>query len=760
MFFLKIVRTNRKFALIGKELGQYLILEALGEGGMASVYKGYDRRLDRDVAIKVILPGFSHSDTFIKRFEREARSIAKLTHTNIVGVIHYGTDEGIPYLVMEYVPGGSLKDLMGKPIPWHQAAQMLASVARALEYAHEKNIIHRDIKPSNLLVTHSKDLMISDFGIAKTIGEDLTKLTATGVGIGTPAYMAPEQGMGKETDHRADIYSLGIVFYEMITGRTPYEADTPFAVIMKHINDPLPRPKEFIPDIPETVERILFKALAKDPEHRYQEMGEFAQALEDMARQKVEQVPYIASDETLLAISEQKEKEASKQFDKISDLMSEAEEALLQKNWEKALRKYREVLKLQPDYVEAQIGFRLVLEEQELSRLYGQALLHQEAGRQEQALRSLQQIQNKNSSYQDVPERIQTIEDIIARQKGKPPVDANSIKASGKREIKLPKSLLRLPKKVLFSVSLGVLAILFILIGWAINSLGMFVVDSPIPTLTPTEPGSKVEVQTYIPPLIVDEYGVSMVLIPAGPFKMGSDSETAFQECQKTREDCERIWFPDEEPINLVILDNYYIDQFEVTNARYAECVNAGYCNMPSSSSSYSREKYFRNNEYDDYPVVNVSWFDAQDYCEWRGGYLPSEAKWEKAARGGLEGKLYPWGDEPPTCKIGSSNGAKFNDDADCHYTDTERVGLYGANEYGLYDVAGNVWEWVDEWYDVYPGGDPTFSDSFGEEARVLRGGSWENDEDFLRVANRHYQNPESTYPHLGFRCARSVASP
>jgi len=276
-----IIRRVRGNYMIGKELGRYLITEAMGEGGMATVYKAYDKRLDREVAIKVILPGFSHSDEFLTRFEREAKVVAQLTHPNIVGVIDYGTEKDTPYIVMEYVSGGNLKDLLGKAIPWQDAAKKLAPVARALEYAHNEDIIHRDIKPANILVTKSGDFMLSDFGIAKTLSADeLTRLTKTGVGIGTPAYMAPEQGMGKEISNRVDIYSLGIVFYEMVTGRTPYQADTPIAVMMKHINEPLPRPREFTENLPDNIERILFKALSKDPKTRYQSMGEFADALE------------------------------------------------------------------------------------------------------------------------------------------------------------------------------------------------------------------------------------------------------------------------------------------------------------------------------------------------------------------------------------------------------------------------------------------------------------------------------------------------
>jgi serine/threonine protein kinase len=292
--------------MIGKELGRYLIVESLGEGGMAAVYKGYDRRLDRDVAIKVILPGHVHDEMFTKRFEREARAVAQLTHTHIVGVHDYGTDQGISYLVMAYIPGGTMKDLLGKPIPWQKAARKLAPIARALEYAHQKGIIHRDIKPANILVTQSGDLMLTDFGIAKAVdSEEMTKLTKTGTGIGTPAYMAPEQGMGDEIDHRADIYSLGIVFYEMITGRPPFRADTPIAVMMKHVNFPLPRPTEFVPDIPDKVEKVLYNALAKNPELRFKDMGEFAQALEDLTLEPQKKTPIIQlADETVTADSQ------------------------------------------------------------------------------------------------------------------------------------------------------------------------------------------------------------------------------------------------------------------------------------------------------------------------------------------------------------------------------------------------------------------------------------------------------------------------
>ena len=268
--------------LTGQSLGRYQILEQLGKGGMATVYKAYDTRLERDVAVKII-----RRETFpeeqleriLKRFEREAKALARLTHPNIVPVIDYGEYEGAPYLVMPYLPGGTLKQLLGTPMPWQEAVRILLPIAQALEYAHEHNIIHRDIKPSNILLTEKGQPMLSDFGIAKILESgDTATLTGAGVGVGTPEYMAPEQWTGG-AGPQADLYSLGVVFYELVTGRKPYTADTPAAILLKQATEPLPRPTQFVRDLPEAVEKLLLKALAKKPEDRYENMAAFAAAM-------------------------------------------------------------------------------------------------------------------------------------------------------------------------------------------------------------------------------------------------------------------------------------------------------------------------------------------------------------------------------------------------------------------------------------------------------------------------------------------------
>lgn len=269
--------------LSGQYLGRYYLLERLGEGGMAVVYKAYDTRLERDVAVKIIRSGAFPAealDEVSKRFEREAKSLAKLSHPNIVKVHDYGEHEGAPYLVMEYLPGGTLKKILGKPVPWQVALRLLLPVARGVAYAHQRGILHRDIKPANILITEHGDPMLSDFGIAKLFEADqTTNLTGTGMVIGTPEYMAPEQWTGQPTP-QSDLYSLGIVLYEMVAGRKPYMADTPASILLKQATETLPPPRKFVSGLPEAMEFLLIKALAREPRDRFADVNALIQAME------------------------------------------------------------------------------------------------------------------------------------------------------------------------------------------------------------------------------------------------------------------------------------------------------------------------------------------------------------------------------------------------------------------------------------------------------------------------------------------------
>ena len=266
--------------LVGQTLGSYRVIEQIGIGGMATVYKAYQPSMDRYVAIKVLPAVLSRDAAFLKRFQREAKVVARLEHKHILPIYDYGEQEGLTYLVMRYVEAGTLKDrLAAGRLDLTETSRIIAQVGAALDYAHRLGVIHRDVKPSNVLIDSQGDAYLTDFGLARMV-ESSDQLTATGVGVGTPAYMSPEQGQGLKIDHRSDIYSLGVMLYEMVTGQVPYQAETPMAVVLKHITEPLPLPRQFVPDLPEEVERVILKALAKKTEDRFQMVREMVEALD------------------------------------------------------------------------------------------------------------------------------------------------------------------------------------------------------------------------------------------------------------------------------------------------------------------------------------------------------------------------------------------------------------------------------------------------------------------------------------------------
>ncbi len=273
--------------LEGQTLGKYRIIEPLGQGGMAQVYRAYHPTLDRYVAIKVLRSDLIDDQEFLARFSREARSVAALRHPNIVQVFDFDVQDDHYFMVMELLEGNTLKAYLnnyrskGKTVPPNEIARILSDVLKGLAYAHANGIIHRDIKPANLLLTRRGEAVVTDFGIAQIVGS--TQYTVSGALMGTLHYMAPEQGMGTNVDQRSDLYSLGVVLYEMLTGHPPFDADTPLAILMKHLNDPLPLPAAPNPTIARPFERVLLKALAKQPQERYQNAEEMMRAVQEAA---------------------------------------------------------------------------------------------------------------------------------------------------------------------------------------------------------------------------------------------------------------------------------------------------------------------------------------------------------------------------------------------------------------------------------------------------------------------------------------------
>jgi TonB family protein len=263
----------------GSTLGPFRVVGLLGRGGMASVYEAHEPRLHRAVALKVLPPEFLHDETFALRFEQEARVVARLEHPNIVPIYASGIDDGMPWVSMRLLSGGTLSELLSlrRPLPPDRVVHILTGIAKAIDYAHTRGVIHRDIKPSNILLDDAGHICVTDFGVARLMERGGGITTATGTVVGTPQYMAPEQALGLEVDRPCDLYSLGVVAYEMLTGAPPFAASSPVACLMKHVNDPFPVPDREV--VSTALAKVLEKAMAKDPNDRWPTATAFVDAL-------------------------------------------------------------------------------------------------------------------------------------------------------------------------------------------------------------------------------------------------------------------------------------------------------------------------------------------------------------------------------------------------------------------------------------------------------------------------------------------------
>jgi hypothetical protein len=314
-----------------ERIGRYEIERELGRGGMAVVYLARDPAMKRQVAVKVLPRQFTFDPQFRARFQREAEVIAALEHPHIVPIYDFGEHDDQPFIVMRYMPGGSLTDRLTQgPLPVAEAGRIIASLASALDEAHSKGIIHRDLKPGNILFDHHDEPFISDFGIAK-LSEATAALTGTGI-VGTPAYMSPEQARGdKHIDARSDIYALGTILFEMLTGKLPYEADTPMGIAIKHVTEPVPRILDTNPDLPTGCEAVITQAMAKSPADRFPTASALATALSGLGEQMpadAEQVRRQAEAERLRRIGA--EAQARREAEAHEVATREAEKARLE----------------------------------------------------------------------------------------------------------------------------------------------------------------------------------------------------------------------------------------------------------------------------------------------------------------------------------------------------------------------------------------------------------------------------------------------
>jgi WD40 repeat protein/serine/threonine protein kinase len=267
--------------LIGTSIGRYTLESELGSSDIVRVFKAFDAKLNRYVTLKIVTRSKEYSQNFNDYFLREARTLAQLSHPNIVKVLDFGRDQGYLYLVLEHTTGMTLAEKMRGAVEWRSAVDLLLPITQALAYAHERGVIHRDIKPGNIYINPDGQPILSDFSVARIVEDEETRdVTGTNAGLGSPTYMSPEQGKGMPVDYRADIYSLGVIFFEMVTGKPPFTAENDMEVLIQQVITPPPSPRKFVPDLPASVERIILTTLKKDPDERFQSVEELMSALE------------------------------------------------------------------------------------------------------------------------------------------------------------------------------------------------------------------------------------------------------------------------------------------------------------------------------------------------------------------------------------------------------------------------------------------------------------------------------------------------
>lgn len=698
--------------LIGLVLGQYEIVDFVGKGGMATVYRGIQKNVKRTVAIKVLPRNFTHDDTFMARFRREADLVASLEHPHIMPIYDYGEYDDMPYIVMRYIDGGSLHDrVRARTLSFEDIIRITRQIGGALDYAHQHNVLHRDVKPSNVMLDSQGNAYLTDFGLAR-LGESSTgSLTGSNI-VGTPAYIAPEQAEQGPQAPPMDIYSLGVSVFEMLTGQIPYMADTPIAQILAHVQRPVPSARLFNMSVPPQADRVIQKAMAKRPEDRYKTASQLAMALEAAL------MGPIAEDMGFLELDQIPDHPTPIMLDPIPDIDFVV---VPDPRTEPLTPKPAEIPSPKP----APLSVPVVDTPEPTPIPQGDTpslVAEREHGEKRSRGRLL-------AILVVVGLVIGIIAVFNGLLNGTPPASPETPEPTEEAATPTEEQIAAVPTDETDEPT-------------PTEEPSATPTDRPTetPTDEPTEPATEEStpsdpVPTTIARAIVQK-GVDMLLVQEGLFIMGS-----------------RVGQQDEAPEHQVYLDTYYIDRTEVSIEDYMVCVAEGDCVDPAVTRSRTRSRYYDLAQYSTYPVINVTWEEAQAYCKWRGGHLPTEAQWEKAAawdpdREGTH--VFPWGTDLDAFYL-NYGGTQIGD--------TSAVGSYpnGRSSYDVADMAGNVAEWVYDWYASNFYGVSPFANPVGPiegTERVYRGGSYASFGAELRTPSRQSMAPTSRNETIGFRCA------
>ncbi|WP_341937070.1 bifunctional serine/threonine-protein kinase/formylglycine-generating enzyme family protein [Marinimicrobium sp. C2-29] len=773
----------------------YRIIRKINQGGMSSVYLAIQLSVGREVALKVMSPALNGDPVFSERFQREANIVGQLSHPNIVSIYDIGRYKNLNYIAMDYLAGGSIHEKMASGLSTQEALRITREIANALDHAHEKGYIHRDIKPENILFREDGSAVLSDFGVARTVSS-ASRMTNAGTVVGTPHYMSPEQTRGKPVDGRADIYSLGVVFYEMLTGQVPYQADEAVAIAIKHLTAPIPK----LPPQYQAYQKILNRLLAKEPDNRFQRGRELVAAIDALEGPSGLPPGYATSaDSTRVQLLSLFRALLATSLGALQEQLRRAWTGLGSLRWTPRRGLYRHPqirvteIKGRTDstqehdtVVSTRVqqaahyrsigpgrwfsrsltlvlflaliwgGFSLVFDHLSPE---GRSILPApvaSAARHTARLIMAEEPAPPPASSVSPPRLLDSPEPLVLRPKEDPQgePDALDLDAQAEEPVSVPEAapprhplevqpepenarvrILNIPERYYPGIPLlpGRYHIETSYRGYDTDTRWIEVREEPV-ELSVSLKKTPVAGASFVNDLADGGRGPSMVIVPSGQFTMGSKLE----DNSMPRRDI-RIPYA------------FAISRFEITFSDYAKFAEATERQLPSDN------RWGRGNR----PVINVSWNDAVAYTEWlseatgKRYRLPSESEWEYAARAGTETTFW-WGEA----------GAEADGMANCRrgcnseYTGlfsskSAPVGSYPANPFGLHDTAGNAAEWVQDCYQTHLLEMPTNGEPLELpecEQRSIRGGSYADSVGQVGSHIRTGRAPDSVEGTVGFR--------